>query len=241
MSTTFEWLKFKYVILPGALTHDNELRGYYNLAYSFYKKIWERIFNRLDGQGSFNPEAFYQCTQVATIFYADTVVNQICCRELHLDNLITNDIRYFKDFQNKAAEDLNRTGTKKILTLEANALNSPFSKRKTNFPFTEVSMQLAVMLAASLGMECCTGTPRLLTGVHTSAEKLGFKTFEKGWVSHNCPVDIMLCYVNDLIVDQQNEVSQFIEYLWSNRVDYRSTFKIKNQPLNMKQKGAKAA
>lgn len=210
----------QFVILSGNQCDNTRLRPYYNQAYSYYKKTWTRIMSHLEDDDYFQPETFLNYTFVTSIFHGDDIAAQMCCRLLHLDNSVTYDLAYFEDFKGPALTSLQRNGAKRLLTFECNSVNPRYSRRRTGFPFVEASLQLCIYLARELNVDCATGVPRRITGVHRVVTDMGFSTVETK-IKYGCPVDIVLGYNRSLLEHVDIQVNRKIQELWRKRVDYR--------------------
>lgn len=212
--------KYEFVVLPGNLTSNRELVSYHKKSYSHWKKIWQRVFRHIEGDEAFNPDDFLKHTNIFGIYHNGEVVSQICSRVLYVDDDLTLDIPYFREIATPVFSDLARTNVKKIMTLEFNALNPLYSKRRTGFPFADALLFLCFEGARSLGVECCTAVPRKITRVQETLREMGFKTLLENLVRFNCPIDVMLGYVCHLSPAKEPGLADFVRALWEKRTDH---------------------
>lgn len=212
--------EFEFVVLPGNLNKPRNLAPYYAAAYCHWKKVWQRVFLHIAGEGTFNPDDYLKQSNIFSIFHKGEVVSQICSRILHADNEVTIDIPYFQEIGEFVFSDLSAHKSKRIMTLEYNALNPKYSRRRSGFPFAEALLYLCFEAARSLEIDCCTAVPRKITRAQDTLTEMNFRKLRENLTRHNCPIDVMVGYLEELAPPKEVAVAEFVASLWLRRIDH---------------------
>lgn len=212
-------MALQFSILPGNPPPHFSNRKAYNEAYFFYKKTWERIFNRPGRPKHFSPDAFFRQSYVFQIKEGEEIVAQTLSTHFHLDHLITSEHSYFGNFKPEHIERLRCEGLLSLLSLEFSAVGRQFSPNRTEgLSYYKVIMQLGFQVARHLQVDAVFGHPRRVTGTNDVIFDAGFETYGEAMSKYGVSIDLAIGDLKKLKPYDEREMNVAYE-LWERRED----------------------
>lgn len=205
---------YRYVVFRKPTLADDKNRALFDKSYAYWSQTWKKVMRHIDESVKLSADDYSKFDFVSVIFDQDTVVAQMTHRILDVNSDFALETPYFDDFKSSAKKHLIENNVSLVMSLEQNSINPHYSRRRSGFAFVEIMLYLNFRLAHLLGVKCCTALPRKITKVQDVLSLMGFDLIEPDHKHHDCPVDVMLGYIDKIKTSQDEVVRSAESYLW---------------------------